>query len=282
MAVGWSRTEVEATVADYLDMLEMEVAGIPYVKTEHRRRLRSLLSNRSDPAIERKHMNISAVLRELEHPWIHGYKPLGNYQGLLWDVVVGQLETRGSLSDRVLERIRSPIAAPEVPDILSIASDPPAVARSRAVGEPSPSPGRRPRRLVNYLALEAAAIEIGRQGEQLVLEYEDARLRQAGKPRLAAKIDQVSVTQGDGLGYDIHSFDESGRDRLIEVKATRFGDRTPFYATLNEVECSRERSEEYYLYRVHSLDTRVGLFLCPGRLDRNFDLMATQFKCRIA
>jgi hypothetical protein len=70
MANDWSRLEVEATVAAYLDMLDQELRGIAYNKSEARRRLLGTLSGRSEGAIERKHQNISAILIELGFPAI--------------------------------------------------------------------------------------------------------------------------------------------------------------------------------------------------------------------
>ncbi len=55
----WSNQEVEATVADYFDMLDKELRHVEYNKTAHRRFLATLLNKRSDAAIERKHQNIS-------------------------------------------------------------------------------------------------------------------------------------------------------------------------------------------------------------------------------
>ena len=40
---------------------------------------------RTDPSIEFKHSNISAVLVERGQPYIDGYKPRGNYQRMLGD-----------------------------------------------------------------------------------------------------------------------------------------------------------------------------------------------------
>lgn len=80
MPEAWSAAEVAATVADYLSMLEAELRGEPCNKAEHNRHLQALLNERSGPAIEFKHANISAVLIELGIPYIAGYKPRGNYR----------------------------------------------------------------------------------------------------------------------------------------------------------------------------------------------------------
>lgn len=55
--MDWSREEVEAIVADYLQMLTLELAGQTYSKTEHRHKLQLQLNHRSDGSIEFKHGN---------------------------------------------------------------------------------------------------------------------------------------------------------------------------------------------------------------------------------
>ena len=60
--MDWSRVEVEAIVADYLQMLTLELAGQSYNKTTHRENLKLKLQSRSDPSIEFKHSNISAAM----------------------------------------------------------------------------------------------------------------------------------------------------------------------------------------------------------------------------
>src|SRR3954465_1425816 len=85
MAAGedWLPQEVRATVLDYMAMLKFEMAGQAYNKTAHRRALLSQLDGRSEGAIELKHQNISAVLRDMGYFWIPGYKPRSNYQTML-------------------------------------------------------------------------------------------------------------------------------------------------------------------------------------------------------
>lgn len=88
----WSDDEVAATVDDYFEMLRAELDGRPYVKAEHSRALMQRLDGRTKAAIEQKHMNISAILRELGHPFINGYKPLPNYQALLRQAVEARVK----------------------------------------------------------------------------------------------------------------------------------------------------------------------------------------------
>ena len=97
MPGDWSLSEVEATVADHRAMLALELKGQPFNKAEHNRRLQRLLDGRSRGSIERKHQNISAIMSELEYPYIKGYKPLRNYQELLLQVVNDQMAADAAL-----------------------------------------------------------------------------------------------------------------------------------------------------------------------------------------
>src|SRR5206468_476841 len=138
----------------------------------------------------------------------------------------------------------------------------------------------RPQR--NYLEAEARNRSLGRAGEELVLRFEHERLWRAGERSLADRIEHVARTQGDGLGYDIRSFEAGGRDRLIEVKTTRFGALTPFFASRNEVEVSDRRNKDYQLYRVFKFSEQPKLFLLPGSLKRTCELDPLSFAARIA
>ncbi len=64
-------------------MLELELLGQPYRKSDHRKELATKLQNRSSGSIEFKHQNVSGVLVEQGLPYIEGYKPRSNYQGIL-------------------------------------------------------------------------------------------------------------------------------------------------------------------------------------------------------
>jgi hypothetical protein len=84
------------------------------------------------------------------------------------------------------------------------------------------------RRIVNYLAREAVNQSLGAAGEEFVVRYELARLLAARADCLASKIERVAVTSGDSAGFDALSIEESGKERLIEVKTSRYGCETPF------------------------------------------------------
>jgi hypothetical protein len=129
----------------------------------------------------------------------------------------------------------------------------------------------------NYLEIEARNRSLGRAGEELVVRFEHERLWRAGKRSLADRIEHVAATKGDHFGYDIQSFEESGKERLIEVKTTRFGATTPFFASRNEVEVSDGRADEYRLYRLFKFKERPTLFILNGSLRQTCQLDPVRF-----
>lgn len=284
MSRDWNVEEVEATVADYFAMLEAELRGIPYSKSAHRRALQNLLVNRSETAIERKHMNVSAVLRDLGHPWIDGYKPLGNYQRRLRTAVEARLRADGALAALVENEATQPASPPPMENLLAIWEPPPELEHKRtgAVSEPSIPYVSDAGVQKDYLALEAANRSLGRAGEELVLAFEAHRLHHLGAKKLAKRIEHVSSTRGDGLGFDVLSFETDGRERLIEVKTTSFGRRTPFFVTRAELACSKDQSERFHVYRLYAFRHGPRLFGLQGAIDSTCQLTPTVFSARVA
>ncbi len=277
MSDHWSPEEVEATVSDYLEMLAMELRGQSFNKAEHNRILLNRLNHRSRGAIERKHQNISAVLIDLGYPYIDGYKPLFNYQDLLYRVVAERFkmktDLRLSVEAAVVQDVEMP---PTVNDLLAIQVAPPIRAKDTPKFYDRVPLVREPV-LRNYLEMESRNRSLGTAGEKLVVEYEHQRLWKAGKRDLANRIEHVSNTRGDHFGFDIQSFETDGRDRLIEVKTTRFGELTPFFASKNEVEVSAQREAEYQLYRLFKFTDQPRLFILPGSLRKSCSLDPIQF-----
>lgn len=285
MSDDWTLEEVEATVADYFAMLYAELRGERYNKSEHRRRLQRMLRRRTNGSIERKRHNISAVLWDLGHPWIDGYKPLGHYQGLLAMAVAAHLDRDGTLAQVIERRAMEPATTPSIQNPLDVLEPPPIPDGTSSVGIAATN--LRPYSGISgakrdYLAMEARNSSLGRAGEEFVLEFEARRLHERGARRLADRIEHVSVTRGDGLGYDILSFEATGQERLIEVKTTSFGKLTPFYVTRNELACSQARTEEYFVYRLHSFRKRPRLFTLAGDIETTCRLDPSQFIARVA
>ncbi len=282
MATGspWSKTEIETIVVDHFHMLTQELAGQTYNKTAHRRRLAQQLTDRSEGSIERKHQNISAILLELNCPYIPGYKPLANYQALLFDVVAHRIEDDPMFDQLALEAVGRAAIAPLDPKVDEVLVEAPAVD-STARDTPTPYRLRERGIFRDYLAREASNRSLGEAGEAFVFDYEQRRLRALGQPRLSDRVEQVSKTKGDGLGYDVLSFEPSGQERFIEVKTTAFGNLTPFYVTRPELERSRQCAEQFRLYRVFDFRNKPRMFTLPGHLETRVRLDPATYVARL-
>jgi hypothetical protein len=277
MAENWSREEVEATVSDYFEMLAMELRGESFNKAEHNRNLQKFLNNRTKAAVELKHQNISAVLIELGYPYIDGYKPLPNYQRLLYEVVEDRLLNAAGLHQAAAAAVEKTVDQPPVvTDVLAILVNPPHREEEKPKLQDSAPRIRKPVRR-NYLEIESRNQALGLAGEKLVLEFEHKRLWQAGRKDLANRIDHVANSAGDHLGFDILSFETDAREKFIEVKTTRFGAMTPFFASKNEVEVSETRENEYQLYRLFHFERQPKLFILPGSLRNTCSLDPMQY-----
>ena len=224
MSENWKSEEVEAAVADYFDMLSKELRGETYNKAEHNRRLQQLLQGRRPKgSIERKHQNISAILIELGFPYINGYKPLGNYQHLLRAVVDDRLAAAETLRERVAFMVAAPERALSSSEGILPSLVAPPLREKKELRVREKDRTERMYGFRNYLEIEARNHTLGLAGETMVLHFEHERLWKAGKRKLAERLEHVSMTKGDYLGYDIHSFEEDGRDRIIEVTDKSLG-----------------------------------------------------------
>lgn len=274
----WSEAEVEAAVADYLDMLAREVRGETFNKAQHNRALQARLDGRSKGAVEFKHQNISAVLIAEGFPYIDGYKPRRNLQAELRRAVRERLPEIEKLIRADVEKRQEPRV---VPDILGIEVDPPSPSEP-AVGERrsdyvTPGTAAGP---IDYLLREARNRSLGDAGEALVMDYERVRLERAGKEHLARNVEQVSKTKGDHMGFDIRSYEATGRDRFIEVKTTRYGRHTPFYISDGELRFSEEHAESYHLYRLFGFRKTPLLFTLPGDVSEHVQLHPVNYRAR--
>jgi hypothetical protein len=264
----WTESEVRLVVSDYFAMLESELMGELYKKTAHRKALIPKLSGRSDGSIEFKHQNISGVLVEMGLPYIEGYKPRCNYQSILAKEVEAYLEQQTDLLTKLaLSPTLNPTQlkiAPQ-PNLDEVIEAPPETIYSpTANGKPWIT--RKASRL-DFAERDASNRKLGQMGEEFVFELEKYRLHKAGRDDLAQKVTWASRDIGDGLGFDILSFDETDEtERMLEVKATGLGKFFPFYVTNNEVRCSEDIPEQYQLFRVFDFGKSPRLYILHGSL----------------
>jgi len=282
MPGDWTRDEVELVVADYFGMLEAELSGLPYSKADHNRQLQQA-TGRSKGSIEFKHQNISAVLVNFRQPFIPGYLPRQNYQGLLEQAVLEWLAANARFFERLAD---GPVVEPqarrtldEAVGLAGVVEVPPeriAVVDDVTADEP-------PRFYrIDFVRRDAENRRLGMFGEEFVLEFERRRLHDVvERPDLAKKVEWIAQTRGDGAGFDIASFNDDATPRLIEVKTTGLGKHFPFNVTANEVRVSERRADCYHLYRVFDYGRVPRLYQLPGSLTSTCDLEPTQFRARV-
>ncbi|MEP3156895.1 MAG: DUF3883 domain-containing protein [Nitratireductor sp.] len=274
----WSPQEIDAIVADYFSMLSDELADLPFNKAERNRGLRERI-DRSRGSIEFKHQNISAVMLGLGQPWITGYKPAANFQNALVDGVLRWLDANEQwlLPRSALARMREGQAVFEGPR-----------CGAELTFGPSPSQRNEPppidsvflaalARKYDVAERDARNRELGRAGEELVLEHERRWLHDSGRDDLSAQVRWTAVEDGDGFGYDIASFAPNGRERLIEVKTTRGWNRTPFHVTRNELRVAEAERASWELCRVWDFARTPKAFVLQAPLEQHAELTPTSF-----
>lgn len=252
----WTDEQNDLIVADYFEMLGLELSGQPFVKA-HRNTALQELTGRSRRAIEQKHMNISAVVTRLGLPRIRGYAPLPNFQASLIAAV-----------ERHLIEQSVPAFEPHLKANSKLIED-----RSLWIGPP---PDAKPskqevtsglQRLIRKFdpaARDARNRNLGKAGEELVFENEIRRLTNSGRADLARKVEWTSQERGDGAGFDIASFEDTGKPRLIEVKTTNGSNLTPFFLSANELSFADERPDEFKLLRIYNFSEKpMGFELAP-------------------
>ena len=114
-------------------------------------------------------------------------------------------------------------------------------------------------RNIDFAERDARNRQLAKLGEEFVFDLERYRLTVAGRDDLAQKVIWAARDIGDGLGFDILSFDEADdSERMLEVKATGLGKFFPFYVTANELRCSEDIPDQFHLFRVFDFGRSIG------------------------
>jgi hypothetical protein len=253
----WQDDELDAIIADYFAMLTADLAGKPYVKSRHSAALMAKIG-RTHRSVEFKHQNISAVLDELGLPWIPGYMPKRNYQNAIFDGIDRYLTRH----PEILVQTPAPQAGTAPSSVIFV--DPPVLATEK---QPIPERLKRLVRKFDPVERDHRNRSLGKAGEAFVVDVERKQLTQADREDLARKVRWVAEEDGDGVGYDIYSFDPQGHERFIEVKTTNGAARTPFFLSRNECEVAAEHPKDWSIYRVHLFARQPRIFTISPPLE---------------
>lgn len=108
MAKGWSTEELAASVEAYQQMAKRHEAGVNYSKTKVYEELADRFG-RTKKAFEYRMQNISAVLNELELPWLPGLKPAVNVgtdiKAILIQLIQGKSPEAATAAESLGERL---------------------------------------------------------------------------------------------------------------------------------------------------------------------------------
>lgn len=249
----WRLGEVTIIVDEYFDMMRASSTGT-LNKTARFRALEQRLVGRNQSSLSRKCSNISSVLEKLGLPWLAGFAPLPNVQTLLEAVIIDAIGDRPHL----VENDQQPAADSEKSSQLEV--PPPSGAMLQSIAR-----SRRACR-VDYAERDERNRKLGHAGEQWAAEYFRKTLVDGGRSDLADRVDWVSKSQGDGLGYDVAAFSLDGTPIFVEVKTTNGSVGAPFFLSSGELAASRELGTSFRLMRLFDFGVNPRFYILTGDL----------------
>ncbi len=275
----WNWLECEASVQGYFAMLFKQLRGEMVNERDYIKTLLGKTNNRSEAQIRIQYQHISAILLEFGQPYIIGFKPSFKYQTQLKETVMAHLAANQNDLESLGQQPKKskPIMTDwkyvldtEVPEKITLVAEPDLQRKYLA-------------RKLNFSQKEAKNRQLGKSGEQFVIDFEQYKLKQAGRKDLADEVEWSSQERGDGLGYDVRSFAWENNqpieeEHFIEVKTTNSGKYQPFYISANEVAFSKDKQEQYSLYRIFNFNKEAQLFQMAGAINQHVNLSAIQFK----
>jgi hypothetical protein len=265
----WTQSEIDLVVSDYFDMRAKFLRAEPFVKARHYESIVNA-TGRSKGSVEAKYMNISATLERLSLPWIKGYAPLRNFQGALLKSVEGFIAKEWNEEPVQALELHSVLGVRQLfiekaPDLTAdVTSNNPELERLAKKFDPA---------LRDYRNRKT-----GLAGERRAYESEKRRLTTEGRPDLARKVNWVSQELGDGAGFDILSFDNSGKELFLEVKTTVGHKRTPFFLSRNEKAFSEESGDRYRIFRIYEWGKEPKAFLIEPPLVNSLILEPSTYR----
>jgi hypothetical protein len=267
LETDWTLRECEITADAYFQCLRAKLSGERFNRRDSVNRAAERIPQRTFCEVDSKFQHIDAVLHEAELPRL-GDAVASNIQTLLRLVVLDPLAARIAVFSKIVPK---PSKNADGNHFVPI----PAIDSRLLDSERDPSSLIATK--IDLAKREAANREVDRSGEEWVVALEKGRLRDAGRGELAEKVRWVAHEAGDGLGYDIDSFEIDGSQLLIEVKATNQGETAPFFVSEKEWAVSEYRGSAYRIYRVFNLSDSPKVYVIPGPFSRTLNMRPTNY-----
>jgi hypothetical protein len=240
--------------------------------------------NKSNKAVRLKMHHISSILVNSDLPYLEYFSPIPCAEiGLIdWNETqaLKTLLVEKFNDPRFVEFLSSLSDKKDYPtnieDSLQIESPPEIDVFEHLEVPEQPSLKIRPK--IDYIEREIRNTKLGEAGETWVINFEKKKLVEAGLAQLSNKIVWASKEIGDGLGYDIISYDTDGSKIYIEVKTTSLGKYSAFYLSQKEIEASSALGTRFVIYRIFDFDRSTKFFKVGNNLKDTLDLVATTFR----
>lgn len=115
-----------------------------------------------------------------------------------------------------------------------------------------------------------------RAGLRFVLAFERTRLKRLQQNELANNIRAFDADAARRHGYDIVSFEASGRERYIAVSTTQYSRQFPFLVAPRTLVASAKYTKQFFYYRVFSFCVDAKLYMLQGDLRESTDFLQKQ------
>jgi hypothetical protein len=250
----WSLSECQVAVQAYFDCLNRKLCSQKFNREAACRDV-AVAIGRTRGAVDYKFQNIDAILLENELPRLDN-AVARNVQRLLRYVVLDPLASHTQVFAQSSAMPQAPLQLSDL--FVSI----PRTTRDQEKERTAQNHIIK----TDFALIDARNRLLGTRGEEWVLSVERQRLQVAGRKDLADRIRWTSQLCGDGMGYDIDSFDEAGNSLFIEVKTTNGGSSIPFFISPNELAVSERQRRAFRLYRVFNFSQRPQIFVIEGPL----------------
>lgn len=255
----------DLVVEAYFSLHQAQLADVRVNKANLYREIGEQIG-RKEGYVEMKMQNISAVLDKLGIEWARGLKPLPNFETVLVEAVQRYLDQHPNVA------FAHPGTTPPLSGLVE--TSPPPLLSAKPI---DPKLERIARRY-NQAERDFQNRATGSLGEEFIFNNERDRLSKAGRSDLADRVEWTAREKGDGVGYDIRSFNHEGHDRLIEVKTTTGGDRTPFFITKTEYDVAHQNPETWRLVRLFNLGKEPSFFRLRPPLLGNLHLVVDTWR----
>jgi hypothetical protein len=142
---------------------------------------------------------------------------------LIWDFHISKGINRDqtiktTLDQAALAAVQQPAVTPTQTDFKKVKSEAPK-KQHQVTESRNPLLFRAVKR--DYLEREAQNRSLGLAGEEFVVQFEHWRLIELGQHRLADRVEHVSQSKGDGLGYDVLPFESDFSFRVVNWRCLK-------------------------------------------------------------